>query len=176
MNKYIYIVKELLDLNSSSIKEWGNSIEGIKLSDLKVKDLVFHNGLPIRSGNGVYIFKEENLPIYVGNCVSRNFVERIPGHFNIRHNGWFNSLLVTLIRGQYRRKHIDDKTDDNLTNTAKLAFENLDLVLINFPKYNKPAINKLEDFLRITLDPLNRFKHKKLTSKDITVGNYIEYY
>jgi len=125
-----------------------------KTSELKVKDLVFQNDLPIMTGNGVYIFKENGIPLYVGNCVARNFVERIPAHFDIRRNGWFNSLLVTLIRRTFNRKSKEDKTSANLSQSAKLAFENLDLVLINFSQYDKSAMNRLEDYLKICLKPL----------------------
>jgi hypothetical protein len=175
LNKYYCEIEEILDHNPVSILDWIKSISGIKLSELKVKDLVFQNGLPIMTGNGVYIFKENGIPLYVGNCVARNFVERIPAHFDIRHNGWFNSLLVTLIRRSYKRKSKEDKTDANLSQSAELAFEKLDLVLINFSKYDKSAINRLEDYLRITLKPLNGFKHKKLKQIDITVRDYIQF-
>lgn len=174
MNKYYYEIEDILDHNPNSICDLLKSTSGIKLSKLKVKDLVFNNGLPIRTGNGVYIFKENDIPIYVGNCVARNFVERIPAHFDIRHNGWFNSLLVTLIKKTFNRKSKEDKTDDNLTQSAKLAFENLDLILINFSNYDKLAINRLEDYLKITLKPLNGFKHKKLNQENITVREYLE--
>ncbi|GAK99762.1 hypothetical protein JCM19314_947 [Nonlabens ulvanivorans] len=175
MDNYYYELEELLDHNPNSIRDWIKSTSGIKLSELKVKDLVFHNDLPIRTGNGVYIFKENNIPLYVGNCVARNFVERIPAHFDVRQNGWFNSLLVTLIKRTFNRKLKEDKTDINLTQSAKLAFENLDLVLINFSVYDKLAINRLEDYLRITLKPLNGFKHKKLNQENITIREYLEY-
>src|SRR5690606_6695075 len=112
---------------------------------------------------------------YVGNCVARNFVERIPAHFDVRHSGWFNSLLVTLIRRTYNRKFKEDKTDANLSQSAELAFENLDLVLINFSQYDKSAMNRLEDYLKICLKPLNGFKHKKLNQNEITVRDYIHY-
>jgi hypothetical protein len=175
MNKYYYNVEDILDFNSETIVDWLNSTSGIKLSDLKIKDLVFQNEFPIRTGNGVYIFKEKKQPIYIGNCVSRNFVERIPSHFDIRRTGWFNSLLVTLIKRKYNRKLKEDKTDENLSQSAKLAFENLDLVLINFPNYNKLAINKLEDFLKMALKPINGFKHKRLENQNILIRDYIEY-
>ncbi|MEP6262759.1 MAG: hypothetical protein ABJ092_14380 [Gillisia sp.] len=175
MNKYYYEIEEILDYNPVSICNWIKSTSGIKLSELKVKDLVFQNGMPIMTGNGVYIFKENDIPIYVGNCVARNFVERIPAHFDVRHYGWFNSLLVTLIRRTYNRKIKEDKTDVNLSQSAELAFENLELVLINFSKYDKSAINRLEDYLKITLIPLNGFKHKKLKQNEIMVRDYIQY-
>jgi hypothetical protein len=173
LNKHFYELEEILDYNPNSICEWLKSTSGIKLSELKVRDLVFNNDLPIKTGNGVYIFKENNIPLYVGNCISRNFVERIPGHFDIRQNGWFNSLLVTLIKRTFNRKSKEDKTDYNLIQSANLAFENLDLILINFSKYDKLAINRLEDYLKITLKPLNGFKHKKLNQDMITIREYL---
>jgi len=175
-NKYYFEIDEILDHNPESIRELFMSANlGRKLSELRVEELVFHEGKDIRTGNGVYIFKEMETPLYVGNCVARNFVERIPAHFDIRSNGWFNSLLVNLIGRDLQRKSKEDKTDENLTKFATHAFENLDLILINFPLYDKLAINKLEDYLRITLQPLNGFKHKRLHRPDITVQEYIQY-
>jgi len=174
--KYYYELEDILNYDEKSIRNWLELAEGKKLSELTVKDLVFYNDTPIRTGNGVYIFKENNIPLYVGNCVARNFVERIPAHFDIRHNGWFNSLLVNLINRSLPKKIKENKTDENLTQVAKDAFENLDLILINFPNYDRLAIKRLEVYLRITLKPLNGYKHKKLKGENITVREYLDYY
>ncbi|MBF4506065.1 hypothetical protein IRZ83_05235 [Flavobacterium sp. JLP] len=115
-----------------------NNIEGLPLKDLKVMDLIYHNGDPIRSGIGVYIFKSKEKCYYVGNCVSRCFAERIPAHFDLRKVGWFNSLLKTIIKHKFTDKKI---TDESLHQAAKFAFENISLVLINF-EYNKDYINQ----------------------------------
>ena len=175
MNKHFFNVDEILDLDSKKLNTWFFETKGLNLYDLKVEDLVFHNGLPILTGNGVYVFKEDKKAIYVGSCVSRNFVERIPAHFDIRHNGWFNSLLVNLIKQEYKRNNKDDKTDENLIRVAKKAFKDLELILVNFPKYDKSAIKKLEDFFKIALKPLNGFKHKTFQNAYININEYIQY-
>lgn len=175
--KYLISIDEILDFNHEKLNNWFSEVKGIKISNLKVKDLVFYNDEPILTGNGVYIFKEKNNAIYVGNCVARNFVERIPAHFDIRHNGWFNSLLVNLIKRKYNsdKNRKEYKTDENLIEAAEFAFNNLELVLINFPEYNKLAINRLEVFFKIVLNPINGFKHKTLQNVDINIRDYIQY-
>ena len=115
-----------------------NSIEGLPLKDLKVMDLIYYKGEPIRSGIGVYIFKSKEKCYYVGNCVARCFAERIPAHFDLRKVGWFNTLLKTIIKHEFADKEI---TDESLHQAAKFAFENIKLVLINF-EYNKHYINQ----------------------------------
>jgi len=92
-------------------------------------DLVYYYGEPIRSGIGVYIFKSKQKCYYVGNCVTRCFAERIPAHFDLRKVGWFNTLLKTIIKHEFADKMI---TDESLDQAAKFAFENINLVLINF--------------------------------------------
>ncbi len=167
---YIIDIEEILEKNEEEISNlFLKEIKGIKISDLKVKDLVFcSNNTPIRTGNGVYIFKYKDTAIYVGNCVARNFVERIPAHFDIRHNGWFNSMLRSILKNNNK-----EASDENLEKEALYAFNNFELILINFPKYNKEAMNKLEVYLRIVLDPINGFKHKKLEYANTIVKDYI---
>lgn len=125
-----------------------NSIEGLPIKDLKVMDLVYYKGEPIRSGIGVYIFKSKEKCYYVGNCVARCFAERIPAHFDLRKVGWFNSLLKHIIRGELIEKQI---TNESLHQAAKFAFENISLVLINF--------EYIEDY------PLQKFKINNLEAK-----------
>ena len=143
-----------------------NLLQGLPLSDLKIKDLVFNrvDGLPIRSGCGVYIFKNSERTYYVGNCVARNFVERVPAHFDIRHVGWFNSLLKAIIKkDNILLKHLSSSEINlKLETSAQFAFENLNLILINFPTYNKDQINNLENLLGKELKSVNtRFKKLK---------------
>jgi len=124
--------------------------EGLPLKDLKVMDLVYYKDEPIRSGIGVYIFKSKDKYYYVGNCVARCFAECIPAHFDLRKVGWFNSLLKNIIKKNLNEKEIND---ESLHQAAKFAFENINLVLINF-KYiedyplQKSKINKLKSDLR----------------------------
>ncbi|MFB9079424.1 hypothetical protein ACFFLS_06020 [Flavobacterium procerum] len=130
-----------------------HKMDGLPLKEMKIKDLVYHNGKPIYTGNGVYIFKSPVRYYYVGNCVARNFVERIPAHFDIRKSGWFNSLLKAIIKDEKKVKI--EITDLLLESAASFAFENLNLILINFNEYNRTEINNLENILGKTLKPLN---------------------
>ncbi|MCC9063755.1 hypothetical protein [Flavobacterium piscisymbiosum] len=132
-----------------------NRIEGIALKDLKVRDLLYYNGEPIRSGIGVYIFKSKDKCYYVGNCVARCFAERIPAHFDLRKVGWFNTLLKTIIKNEFADKEI---TDDSLHIAAKFAFDNINLVLVNF-EYHKHYINQ-----KIKINNLERDLGKALSS------------
>lgn len=153
-----------------------NSMQGIPLSDIKIKDLVFNrvDGEPIRTGCGVYIFKNTERTYYIGNCVARNFVERIPAHFDIRHVGWFNSLLKAIIKNKniLLKNMISTKINYELEIVAQFAFDNLNLILINFPTYSKDQINNLEKLLAKELTPINkRFRRLKNNTIPYTVHN-----
>lgn len=160
-NDYLLNVNDLKDLTITQVTNKLKATSGIKLKNCTIADLVFFEETPIYSGNGVYIFKENEDFIYVGNCVARNFIERIPAHFDVRAGGWFNSLLVNIIKKKYNRQ---DKTDELLVTAAKHAFENYSLILINYANtdYLKESIDKLETTLRIVLKPYNTFKGKTL--------------
>ena len=165
-DNYLLNINNLKDLTIEQVTEKLTITSGIKLKDCNLADLVFFEGKPIYSGNGVYLFKENNEFIYVGNCVARNFIERIPAHFDVRKIGWFNSLLVNIIKKEY---NTSEKTDELLVKAAKHAFENYSLILINFEDYSKDSINKLETTLRIILKPYNTFKNKKLDNANIEI-------
>jgi hypothetical protein len=143
-----------------------NLMRGIPLSDIRIKDLVFNrlDGEPIRTGCGVYIFKNFGRTYYLGNCVARNFVERIPAHFDIRPVGWFNSLLKSIIKDKNisLRDISGNEINYELETSAQFAFDNLNLILINFPTYSKDQINNLETLLAQKLNPINkRFRRLK---------------
>jgi hypothetical protein len=157
-NSYLLQIEDFTNLSVNAVIEKLKNTSGIKLSDCKISDLVFFNGAPIYSGNGVYIYKNGDEFVYVGNCVARNFVERIPSHFDIRQGGWFNSMLRSVIKKKWQAQ----QTDEMFVKAAKEAFDKYSLILINYTHHNKDSINKLETLLRIVLNPYNGFKHKKL--------------
>ena len=86
------------DIDNGTINDLINQVNnnpGIPLDQLTLKELVFYQGKEIRTGNGVYIFKENSQIIYVGKCSARNFIERVPAHLDIRHNGCnFNKNIM----------------------------------------------------------------------------------
>lgn len=143
----------------------GNSIEflleriknakGKKLSELKIKDLSYHNQNLINPGEGVYIFRDKEKIILVGKVSSMSFVERIPKHLDYRPNAWFNRLLELICE---RLLEIEPN-EENYIKASKYAFENLNLVLINFKTRDK--INRIERLLRSCTETLNKFKNLK---------------
>jgi len=120
---YLFNIDSIADLKINELQNWVVCRSGIKIEDIKIKDLVFHKGKPINSGNGVYIFKKESEILYVGKCSSRVFSERIPSHFDLRSHAWMNSLLVNLIGRDLKRKDKSDKTNENLLKFAEYALK-----------------------------------------------------
>jgi len=181
MKTFDYLIQyhDIKSFSIAALKELLLQKRGIPLSELKVLDLAFYKGEPIYSGNGVYIFKTKDRVIYVGDCIARNFVERIPGHFDLRPGGWFNSLLKSVIKKKYK----EEVTENTLIKAAKEAIEEYELILISYStvefypppegKKNKKIVNRLEDLLRITLEPLNTFKHKRVPEGVDMVADYL---
>lgn len=174
---YLIQFKEIKCLSISELTELLLQKKGLPVSDLKVAQLSFYKGTPIYSGNGVYLFKTEDRVMYVGNCTARNFVERIPGHFDLRAGGWFNSLLKAVVKKKYN----ETVSDTTLIKAATEAIDTFELILINFSNAefypngikDKKTVNQLENLLRITLQPLNTFKHKKVPKNINTVKEYL---
>ena len=175
-------------INYNKVKIWKikdaksklNEIEGLPLSDCTIKKLIFYNGEPILTGNGVYIFKNDKKYLYVGKCSSNCFVGRIPPHFDIRNTGWFNNFLKKDINNnrEIKIKHWYKKKEqlynkcyiDLLSPQAINSLKKYKVILINFePNFSNKEntsqkqeridkIGKLEYILRIVLEPLNKFK------------------
>lgn len=145
--------------------------KGLKLSSAILENFVFYDDKPILTGNGVYIFKESEKSIYVGSCSARNFIERIPAHFDVRRKGWFNSMLKkeVMIENNIIRKEV---TTDQIVDKARIALKNYEVIMINFEEYDKDQILNLEDLLRIGLKPNNGFKRKIFKSTDMNVLDY----
>lgn len=156
-NEYLINFKTIENCSITQLVTLLTETEGIKIKDCLISDLVFYKGDPIYSGNGVYVFKSADIFIYVGCCVARNFVERIPAHFDLRKSGWFNSLLQNIIN-----KKGWARTNESLAEAGKIAMDSYSLTMINFPLGDHPQnisdIKALETLLRRVLDPYNSFK------------------
>lgn len=156
---YLLNAKDISGLTVRELYDRLKSFNGIRVKDIKLSDLIFFEDEPIYSGNGVYVFKYQHEFIYVGSCVARNFIERIPAHFDLRHTGWFNSLLVSVCK-----RDLLPKKNEHLTSAAKAIFDKASLVLINFDfhkkdhKLNVTSIKLLERILRSALTPYNKTK------------------
>lgn len=131
-----------------------DQLEGIKLSELKVKDLSYSNGNIVTPGEGVYLFRQGAKVVLVGKNSSNSFTERISKHFDVRTFAWFNRLLQLV-----SWKLLDIHNPDFYLKASNYCFDNLNLILINFQKRDK--INRMEWLLRATTNPLNQFKHEK---------------
>ena len=84
------------DVCSLTINDLLNEInqkDGVKLNQLKVMDLTYHNKEPIYPGIGVYIFRNDKDILLVGKVSSMSFTERIAKHFDLRKGAWFNTLV-----------------------------------------------------------------------------------
>lgn len=137
-----------------------NNTKGKKLKDLKVQDLSYHNGQPIWPGEGVYLFRNDKRVMYVGKASSMSFTERIAKHFDFRSFAWMNRLLKLISERELKHKK---QNHDNLKIASKYAFENLNIVLLNFEK--RERINRTERLLRSCTEPLNKFKY--LTERNL---------
>ena len=158
-------------LNLSTIKNDILKSNKIKLSDLKLIDLIYFKNKPILSGNGVYMFFDMNNCIYVGKCSSRSFIERIPDHLDMREiKGWGFASCARLL--QDNKKVRDHKEAVNyLLNCYSF--------LINFtnihdlPKY----CYKLEKIFRYIFSPLNELSNnirKTLEAKIVLSNTLLE--
>ena len=93
--------------------------------------------------NGLYLFFADNNELqYVGKSTSRSFIERIPSHFDQRHDAWFNTLPKRIMAVS----KIEDYAD---AHTLGLSFG---LVLIGVK--SKATARKLESVLRSFLQPV----------------------
>jgi len=189
--KYLVNYEDINNWNLSEIPEKLKKFDGLKLSECTISKLVFYNGNPIQTGNGVYIFYRINGNkkeyTYVGMCSSHSFVGRIPAHFNIKHSGWFNSYLRNLVNKErrdneepkikvkdFQNPESEDKKEEYnklLEEQAKISLENHKLILINFKQsnYSKDIIRNLEKLLNKVL-----IKNDNIIDNKKTVSEYIE--
>lgn len=182
MEKYFFQYKEIAELTIDELLLKLKVTKGLPLKDLTVKKLVFHDEKPIETAHGVYIFKDGDDFLYIGNNRGRCFVERIPAHFDVGHAGWMNSFLKQLAK-KFNRTLIGTWEDNAvLQEMAKIAFENYSVILINFEWDDRVIemgkvdtwtyIDVLEDLLQRTTNALNAFKFRE-TNTQQTVMHYL---
>jgi hypothetical protein len=102
----------------------------------------------------------------VGKNSSMSFTERIGKHLDFRHGAWFNRLLVLICQRQLKI----EVNDENLRIASKYAYDNLNLVLINFN--NKERINRTERLLRSCTNSLNKFRNLRENNLEKLVKDY----
>ena len=99
--------------------------------------------------------RENEEILLVGKVSSMSFTERISKHFDYRPYAWFNRLLFLICERLLKL----ERTEENYKIASKYAFENLNIVLVNFK--NKEKINRTERLLRSCTNTLNKFKNLK---------------
>jgi hypothetical protein len=175
---YLINYQTVKELNLESFIRTIKSKKGKKLSELKVKDLTYHNGEIIYPGEGVYIFrdiKNDNKIILVGKVTSMSFTERISKHFDIRKNAWFNRLLKIVWENENPNIDTDYIKDENLIEISKSVFSRMDIVLINFiyeHDKSRKKIYKIEKLLRASTETLNKFKTIRIDDFGIIIDKY----
>jgi hypothetical protein len=146
-----------------------NATEGKRISELKVRDLTFHNNKEIWRGEGVYLFRRNKDIVYVGKVSSMSFTERIGKHFDLRKEAWMNRLLKLISE---KELILNEETLENLKSASLHAFENLNIVLINFKTREVSRINRLETLLRACTKPLNGFKNLKINDYNQIINQF----
>jgi hypothetical protein len=165
-DNYLIEFDEIKELTIKELLDRIKKTKGKALNELKVKDLSYHNGNLITPGEGVYIFREKTEIVLVGKVSSMSFTERISKHFDYRPYAWFNRLLFLLCE-----RHLKlEKSEQNFKLASKYAFDNLNIVLINFKSREK--INRIERLLRSCTNTLNKFKHLKERNVEKIVNEY----
>lgn len=165
-NDFLIQFDDIKHLSITSFIDKIYDTTGKRLNDLKVKDLSYHNGELITPGEGVYIFREGKEILLVGKVSSMSFTERIAKHFDYRPYAWFNRLLFLLCE-----RHLKlERNEENFKIASQYAFDNLNIVLINFGDRSK--INRIERLLRSCTNTLNKFKHLKAENLDLSVIDY----
>jgi hypothetical protein len=146
------LIVEYNEIKSKPVQEIEGFLKnhGKPLKEVTIFNLIENNGVALNAVNGVYVFHDYNSFFYIGKCSSRSFVERIPSHFDIRPNGWFNTLLKYLC---------DYNNYDSFFDAAMFAKNNLLLVLITMQ--DSVNCSEAEKLLRLLLRPkLNPYKGK----------------
>lgn len=161
MHDYLVQFEDYLDKNIAEFIEEIENREGIRLDELKVKDLSYFNGEIISPAHGIYIFKTNKQILLVGKVRSNSFTERISKHFDVRPNAWFNRLLFIVCR-EYL---MIERNKQNYIKASNYVFDKARLILINMK--DPSIIDKFENILRGTTTTLNKFKHKKYDSNII---------
>ncbi|MBO0329840.1 hypothetical protein [[Muricauda] lutisoli] len=155
MKDYLIDFEDHINLTVKQFIDLINKTEGIKLNQLKVKDLSYFNEQPILPGHGIYIFKTEEKILLIGKARSNSFTERISKHFDFRPKAWFNRLLFITCREHFKK----ELTEENFKEASKYVFDNGSLILVNMK--NPKQIDQFENILRGTTETLNKFKRKR---------------
>lgn len=158
------------DLNFEQFLADIDKLPGKLVCTISVLDLFSLNNAQNGFGHGVYLFFRDSQVRYVGKNSSRTFLERIPAHFDIRADSWFNTLVRA--ESEVRRRSHNDKNKffgaicTQILSTYKLKF-------IMFPsqtqkKSDTKLIHGLESLLRSYFEsPLLNMTKRRFKKADI---------
>jgi hypothetical protein len=146
----------LIEIRDNICKE-----DKLRMFNLTIENLIFKKG-----GDGIYLFfNNDHKCIYVGRCLSRSFVERIPAHFDARDQagpGWgFRGVCKKI-----REERIREKSEFTCYDAA-MELLSCYLYLINFKNNDnkKTYCSKLERVLIHYFNPLYNRNYKRSIEK-----------
>ena len=167
MANHIINFEDIANLSVHEAIKKIESLQGIKLSEIKMKDFVFHDNKAISSGRGVYLFKNESMFYYVGDCTSRSFIERIPCHFDTKPEAWMNIVVK-----HYAQRTLNLPLDNSsLEYASEYILDNFSVVMINFIEYDKDKIAAFERLLLSTLDTINKLKKPLIIDSNAIISD-----
>ena len=150
---HIVVFEDAAALTFEEIERRIDPGSAIKLDEIRLSDLILY------PGTGIYLFYDaENKRRYIGSCLSRSFIERIPSHFDTRRGASLNTVS--------KRMAVSEETvNDDLTSIVMSALPKLKLILIGIPcrsEHDKMIVRKVERDLIVNLGPdLNHLSHKR---------------
>lgn len=152
---YLIQYDDIKKLSLGGLLNFLKQKKGLPLREVSIDRLTSFNEEYIFPGTGVYIFRDKEKLVYVGKASSMSFIERVPKHFDPRTYAWMNRLLELV-----SKKVLNEVSQKDYKQALGYVLENYNLLLIHINDENKSKINILEDKLRGTKEPLNRFKTK----------------
>lgn len=150
---YFHVFENYQSLDVSKLAEHLNASKKKVIGEVTLAELCSFTERP----NGLYFFYDmHDVLLYVGKAASRSFIERIPAHFDIRPDAWFNTLpkRVMSVRtiAEYPAAH-----------ALALTFR---LVLLGMK--SQQSAMKLEAALRDYMQPeLNKSKIRKIDGNEL---------
>lgn len=147
---YLFDYTEVEKMTVRDFAETLMKTPGLPLSELRLRDLVYHGDKRIEPAAGVYFFKTDQEILYVGKCEKKSFVERIPDQLDGRRGAQFNVFPKLLVSED--KLNLQAKIDATIIEAVDYAFANASLVLIHFQDVGQiPAFEKLVRMVNLTL-------------------------
>ena len=142
--------EDIKDMTMEKFSEYLHCIKKKEVQLVTVGELCAMTEYP----NGLYFFfDEDNLLQYVGKSSSRSFIERIPSHFDPRHDAWFNTLPKKIMQHAGFESYLAAHS------------RGLEMRVVMLGITTRRTVDKLENQLRSFLQPvLNSAKRGNVLS------------